>query len=100
MRLFFYQNNFKKPNMIKYFRTMKLLRKLVVSTPIISLAFNGIHAKVNTLKYAYMGQQVCLPFLFSQLDLTTGYCQRKQQQRQATTKKISRKVPEESVEAI
>ena len=41
--VFPYQYGFKKSNMNKYIRTTKVLRKLVISTPLISLAFNGIH---------------------------------------------------------
>ena len=60
--IFFYQNNFKKSNVNKNIRTTKFLRKIVVSTPLISFQRNPL----NTINYASMGQQVCWLFIFAQ----------------------------------
>ena len=43
MEFLFFLNKFQKSNMNNYIETKKFLRKLIVSTPLISLAFNGIH---------------------------------------------------------
>ena len=93
---FFFINIILKPNMNKYFRTTKLLRKLVVSTPLISLSLT------DSTKYA----KVCLreTTSLSVVHILSIRPYKKLLAMKTTTKtgnnqKFSRKVRDEKVEA-
>ena len=83
--------------MNKYIRTTKLLRKLVVPTPLISLAFNGI------TKYAELclhGTTGLLTIHFWSISPYNKLLKMKTTKKTGNNQNVSRKVPEESVETI
>ena len=93
----FYHYNFKKSNMNKCIRTTQIFRKLVVSMPLNWLAFKSTkNAKLclhgTSSLFSIQNSSITL---YNQQIITD-----ENNNKDSQNQKISRKVPEESVEAI